>query len=848
MATRRSRLQIKPNILGGAKSAPAKTSGKTLDITKATNNDNKETPVLRSPKVKSPTRITSPRRNVSVNKQTDADKTLKDNKKIEKVSDNVTVGVKSDLTKPVESASDHVNEDVGNKKSESTVAPTRARIRKFAKVNINAARDVKNDKKPNSDSSSTANVNKKIPDSDTSSQKDEDITNTLKSSQTSVEKNQTTVNKDNSKKSNIVPPARRSRFPKAKPNVVDIGQRKPRTQIQEIVVYPDADVPDTGSKTVEFSLKDNVDNEKKVKKEEYCHSNQSQSITQPSTTTTSVVSKSPLKHPVPVVPSSPEKRVRTLSTSEPVVVKRQKRPIIDAPTDQPPDRSTMKMRDLIRWNPSSNPMKVNPKKQKQDTSKEKENVLSDEPETNEDVNTDKTKNIIEEDDGLPVPQVTIGPDGNIVINEKSLVVKDPELDKAPSQDDDVIDETDTFTTYGSFRKSTRSKRWSDKETKKFYKALAMIGIDFFLICKLFPGRTRFDIKKKFQKEEKVNRPLIDKVLRERINFDPAMFENKEDSSSDEEVKKSKKKEPKKPSELLKSNYVPSGERNSKKSRVSRKRHKKRSYYESDTTDEEPERDKLSMNKRSNLPGEPCQQTNVSQKDGEVVNILMDMSEGRLNIEGQNEETEAEFIATPLNVHLQQTANSKFNVSVKSSSNSNVHSDNNIRTHLVLNADNKLANAESLHNINTSLQQYSNENFTKLKLPVVAKSGNVRPSNTIQPAVITKPQQSLLNQGPFVGGSLNPVQQMSLLHNPLQQQGLDLSSLQQSNNVLQGEPIKIQSDDNDQYVLVTVVPEGGGETVIHVYRLNGGVDLGNTETVNETTVNYNQTALQNNTGV
>lgn len=30
---------------------------------------------------------------------------------------------------------------------------------------------------------------------------------------------------------------------------------------------------------------------------------------------------------------------------------------VDAPPDQPPDRTTMKMRDLVRWNPSSNPMK-----------------------------------------------------------------------------------------------------------------------------------------------------------------------------------------------------------------------------------------------------------------------------------------------------------------------------------------------------------------------------------------------------------------------------------------------------------------------------------------------------------
>ena len=32
------------------------------------------------------------------------------------------------------------------------------------------------------------------------------------------------------------------------------------------------------------------------------------------------------------------------------------------------------------------------------------------------------------------------------------------------------------------------------ETAKFYKALAMVGIDFFLIQKMLPNRKRFEIK------------------------------------------------------------------------------------------------------------------------------------------------------------------------------------------------------------------------------------------------------------------------------------------------------------------------------------------------------------------
>ena len=50
----------------------------------------------------------------------------------------------------------------------------------------------------------------------------------------------------------------------------------------------------------------------------------------------------------------------------------------------------------------------------------------------------------------------------IVFSLLSLVVKNTMGDKGPSQDDDPIDETEMFTTYGSFRTKKNSKRWSQK--------------------------------------------------------------------------------------------------------------------------------------------------------------------------------------------------------------------------------------------------------------------------------------------------------------------------------------------------------------------------------------------------
>ena len=51
----------------------------------------------------------------------------------------------------------------------------------------------------------------------------------------------------------------------------------------------------------------------------------------------------------------------------------------------------------------------------------------------------------------------------------SLVVKNSLEDKGPSQDNEPIDETEMFSTYGTFRKMSRSRRWSEKGTAEVYK-------------------------------------------------------------------------------------------------------------------------------------------------------------------------------------------------------------------------------------------------------------------------------------------------------------------------------------------------------------------------------------------
>jgi len=51
----------------------------------------------------------------------------------------------------------------------------------------------------------------------------------------------------------------------------------------------------------------------------------------------------------------------------------------------------------------------------------------------------------------------------------------------------------------------------------------MLGTNFSLMEKLFPGRDRVDLKRKFKSEEKTNPALVDKIISKQIPFDPSQF-------------------------------------------------------------------------------------------------------------------------------------------------------------------------------------------------------------------------------------------------------------------------------------------------------------------------------------
>ena len=74
------------------------------------------------------------------------------------------------------------------------------------------------------------------------------------------------------------------------------------------------------------------------------------------------------------------------------------------------------------------------------------------------------------------------------------------------------------------RRRVIRSRWDEESTDRFYDGLRMFGTDFGMISKMFPGRSRREIKLKFTKEEKTeNQRIKETLLGERIPVDMEAF-------------------------------------------------------------------------------------------------------------------------------------------------------------------------------------------------------------------------------------------------------------------------------------------------------------------------------------
>ncbi|KAJ8662976.1 hypothetical protein O0I10_001152 [Lichtheimia ornata] len=120
------------------------------------------------------------------------------------------------------------------------------------------------------------------------------------------------------------------------------------------------------------------------------------------------------------------------------------------------------------------------------------------------------------------PQVRLI-NGQIVLDTDSLVVdRANEHAVVDTSAMEVVEETNMTRKLNSqtWGKKSHTARWTPYETMDFYNAIAQFGTDFTMVAHLLPGRTRNQVRNKFNREEKKHPERIKEVLyRKRLPMD-----------------------------------------------------------------------------------------------------------------------------------------------------------------------------------------------------------------------------------------------------------------------------------------------------------------------------------------
>lgn len=120
----------------------------------------------------------------------------------------------------------------------------------------------------------------------------------------------------------------------------------------------------------------------------------------------------------------------------------------------------------------------------------------------------------------PAPAaVRIGPrlqfvNGKMIVDRTSLVVGPRSAEQLAADEAamEVVDDTGTFATSSSFSSRAKALRWTEDETRCFYKGLRTFGLDFGLLATLFPRRRRSQIKAMYSRELRARPALVNAAL------------------------------------------------------------------------------------------------------------------------------------------------------------------------------------------------------------------------------------------------------------------------------------------------------------------------------------------------
>lgn len=242
-----------------------------------------------------------------------------------------------------------------------------------------------------------------------------------------------------------------------------------------------------------------------------------------------------------------------------------------------PSRGRMTMFDLIYYNPENGTeMTVEEPESPKKAEASAEQAVDDVPVTPKADPVAEEDQMPDEDDSMPVPQVKVGINGEIILDDTSIMVETTAAKKAKTDLTNspvVVENASKFTNYGTWSKKKRYSDWTEKETFKFYRALSIVGSDFSMMESMFKKRTRAELKLKFKKEERMNNGLVDKCLQQKGQFTDITDFMDEESEEEEEAAVSPVKETR-------------GRKRKSKGATSRRRFNHRSLYESSSGGEE----------------------------------------------------------------------------------------------------------------------------------------------------------------------------------------------------------------------------------------------------------------------
>ena len=121
------------------------------------------------------------------------------------------------------------------------------------------------------------------------------------------------------------------------------------------------------------------------------------------------------------------------------------------------------------------------------------------------------------------PQVQVI-DGNIVINPQSLTINAAAEKDTGLAEFKRVEENGTRLNSATYSNRAKAEKWNKEDTELFYRAMTQFGTDFSLIARLFPGRTRRQVKRKYLIEDRADPRRVEAAIQNREQ-DPAMYKN-----------------------------------------------------------------------------------------------------------------------------------------------------------------------------------------------------------------------------------------------------------------------------------------------------------------------------------